>query len=167
MTDPDLHDDPAEEARTFWRAQLAAAEARLSEDPNDRDAHRVRIQAGVASGSIAGPIAAMTHHLDTFPEDAEAWNLLSAYFLMSNQPEAALAASDRALSLSPEQQIYRYNRACAAALLGKSDDALRDLARAIDCDIDLREFARDDESLVVLRSRSEFQKLVGDAEPPR
>jgi hypothetical protein len=54
-----------------------------------------------------------------------------------------------------------YNEACVLALKGRSDEALRRLARAIELDSSLRGEAAEDEDLASLRGEDAFRSLLG------
>jgi tetratricopeptide (TPR) repeat protein len=53
-----------------------------------------------------------------------------------------------------------YNRACYYALLGKSDDALKDIEQAVKLFSQNRFFAKDDPDLVSLKNSPQWKKIV-------
>ena len=57
-----------------------------------------------------------------------------------------------------------YQRACAWAGLGETENALRDLRQAVAISEVLRQHARAEEMFVPLREMERFQELVGRAE---
>jgi predicted Zn-dependent protease len=146
-----------------WTRIRQRAQQALKRQPDDVGASRQQVQATVALGEAASPPELMGAHLARHPEDAHGWNLQCAYLLAAGRLEEALEASASALHLAPAEHIFAYNRACALALLGRADEALADLARAIACDAELAGLARDDDSFATLRHRPAFTKLVAGA----
>lgn len=68
---------------------------------------------------------------DALPrEDDVFWARAAANLLADAQPEASLAAIDRALFLRPGHRVYHHNRAAALAALGRHEEARRALAAA-------------------------------------
>lgn len=70
---------------------------------------------------------------------------------------------DRAQSVIDEEPAYPellYNVACSESLLGRVDDALDHLRRAVDLLPELGGFAREDEDLVALRDLPAFTEIT-------
>lgn len=63
---------------------------------------------------------------------------------------------DEALARRPDHPATLYNLACAEALAGRADDALRHLRRALELRPDLADRAREDGDLASLRGRSDW-----------
>jgi hypothetical protein len=53
-----------------------------------------------------------------------------------------------------------YNVACSEALLGRTDDALDHLRRAVELMPEIRRFASEDEDLAALRDEPAFTELI-------
>ncbi|MFA0741558.1 MAG: hypothetical protein DFNUSKGM_001669 [Candidatus Fervidibacter sacchari] len=60
----------------------------------------------------------------------------------------------------PDQAVLHYDLACYLALLGKREDALKALERALQLDASLKELAKKDDDLKSLRNDPRFEKLV-------
>lgn len=143
-----------------WQAKLDSAEAALRDDPDSRDAGRQRAQAigGLGRGDEA--FALLKTHVARFADDGRAWDLLCAYLCDQKRYAAAIEAGSHAVAHS-DSLIPHYNRACAHALAGNTEQALDDLRIAIPCDEWLCGHAREDESFAALRQTAEFRAIVG------
>ena len=74
---------------------------------------------------------------------------------------ADLATSyDLALSIRDNSPVIWYNLACARARLGRADDAVSALARALDLGFNQRDLMRTDSDLDSLRDRKDFKELL-------
>jgi len=80
--------------------------------------------------------------------------------------EDAIEDFNRAIELMPDEYEALYDRACAYSLMGRFEEALRDLEAAIKGDGKYRELAKKDEDFEKLRNDPEygarFRKLVGE-----
>ena len=142
-----------------WQAKLDSAESALRHDPDGRDAGRRRAQAIGGLGRLDEAFALLKAHVARFADDGRAWDLLSAYLCDQERYAAAIEAGSNAVVHS-DSLIPHYNRACAHALAGNTEQALDDLRIAIPCDEWLRGHAREDESFAALRDNAEFQTIV-------
>jgi tetratricopeptide (TPR) repeat protein len=86
------------------------------------------------------------------PEYLPALNHQGLFSLQAGRPAEALAAFDRGLAVRPDATGH-YNRACALARLGRTDQAFAALARALE----LEPGTRDD-----IAAESDFESLRGD-----
>ena len=77
--------------------------------------------------------------------------------------EAALRVLEDALAEHPDSALGLYNAACVEALLGRTDDALKHLEKAIGRDERYVELARGDDDFVSLRDDPRFRELVPQA----
>ena len=74
----------------------------------------------------------------------------------------ALAVARGVLHKYPGNGLALYNIACMEALLGKPDDALDHLGKALDAGPRLRENARTDDDFVSLRGNKRFEELIAN-----
>jgi quercetin dioxygenase-like cupin family protein len=74
----------------------------------------------------------------------------------------ALEVARGVLHKYPGNGLALYNIACMEALLGKSDDALAHLGRAVEAAPGLRETARTDDDFASLRGEKRFEELVAN-----
>ncbi|MEP0815199.1 MAG: DUF1028 domain-containing protein [bacterium] len=87
----------------------------------------------------------------------EAYNKLYA-----KEYGAAIEIFTRLVSLQPEEASHHYNLACALSLSGSLDEAMKELAIALEMDPDeLLPLAKEDHDLDPLREREDFRGLVG------
>jgi tetratricopeptide (TPR) repeat protein len=66
-----------------------------------------------------------------------------------------------ALERYEDKSVLLYNLACAEAMLGETDEALKHLQGAIELQPDAAEWARDDHDLASLHDDPRFTELVG------
>ena len=102
--------------------------------------------------------------LELRPDDPEAlaWKADSALEL--GEQRWALSLCDRVLEVDEENSHALYQRACAWSGLGEIENALADLAAAIQTSDTLRSHARSEEMFEPLRELPRFQELVGSDE---
>ena len=104
--------------------------------------------------------AAYREYVAAHPEDATAWLRLGLAQAHGPDPADAEAALRRAVALGADGPIDRYNVACGYALLGRKDEAIAELARAIDAGFDHPDAVASDEDLAGLRDDPRFRELV-------
>ena len=80
------------------------------------------------------------------------------------QYDKALEELQRLLEETPGDPAVLYNLACAYARLGKKEEALGHLRRAIKTDGDFRDNAKDDPDLDSLRDEPEFSAIAGQSD---
>ena len=78
--------------------------------------------------------------------------------------EAGLQADLRLMRLVPDNPTVHYNLACSLTLLGKPDEALDALERAIECGYDDAGHMVHDEDLRSLEHEFRFQRMVRSLE---
>jgi adenylate cyclase len=66
----------------------------------------------------------------------------------------------RALAADPEDSGVLYNVACSFSLMGKTEEALQCLERAVDCGFGHKSWLEHDSDFDPLRSDPRFQALV-------
>jgi tetratricopeptide (TPR) repeat protein len=71
----------------------------------------------------------------------------------------ALEFAERSLAIDPEDPMLLYNVACTYAVLGKLDDAMGCLERAVDKGFGHREWIDHDPDLNSLRDNPRFQAI--------
>jgi adenylate cyclase len=97
--------------------------------------------------------------LELYPDDARAWYLGAAALVNLGEPEQALDWVRHALALDPEDAIVLYNVACIQTLLGRFDEAIDCLERAVESFINWDWLAHDTD-LDPLRTHPRFQQLL-------
>ena len=76
------------------------------------------------------------------------------------EADRAVEYAERSLALDPEDAMLLYNVACMYSLLGKPEDALSCLERAVDKGFGHKEWIEHDPDLNPLRSDARFQSLA-------
>jgi dienelactone hydrolase len=160
----DLFDD-VEPSRDAIRSTLAFLRTNLS--PAMQEGRRARATQRLAVDRHAardwdGTIAAATEWLQNEPDQAQPLQLLGdAHYNLRHFREAA-ESYERAGDAGYYPALTSYNAACAWALVGDKERALRNLEKAYATGfISDRRMAANDPDLTSLRDDPRFQKLVG------
>ncbi|MDL0431608.1 tetratricopeptide repeat protein [Marinobacter sp. TBZ242] len=105
-------------------------------------------------------IAAYDAILDLRPDDVEALSYKADAVLEMQEPLWAISLCQRALKLAPENGHAHYQLACAYAEIGRWDDAVATLQKAIDISEAYKDDASVDPSFEQLRDHESFKKLI-------
>ncbi len=76
------------------------------------------------------------------------------------QTEDALRYVKRALAIDAEDPMLLYNSACVFAEIGKTEDAMTSLERAVDAGFGHMEWIEHDPDLEVIRGMPRFKKIL-------
>jgi tetratricopeptide (TPR) repeat protein len=74
--------------------------------------------------------------------------------------DEGLLVDQRLVRLEPEEPIVHYNLACSLALLGRADESIEELTRAVDLGYEDLEHMLKDRDLRSLRSSPRFEELA-------
>src|SRR5690554_190253 len=105
-------------------------------------------------------IAAYDQILDLRPDDVEALSYKADAVLEMREPLWAISLCQRALKLAPDNGHAHYQLACAYAEIGRWEDAVVTLERAIDISEAYRDDASVDPSFEQLQDHETFRNLV-------
>jgi len=105
-------------------------------------------------------IAAYDTILDLRPDDVEALSYKADAVLEMQEPLWAISLCQRALKLAPDNGHAHYQLACAYAEIGRWDDAVTTLGKAITISEAYKDDASVDPSFEQLRDHDSFRKLV-------
>ncbi len=105
-------------------------------------------------------IAAYDQILDLRPDDVEALSYKADAVLEMQEPLWAISLCQRALKLAPDNGHAHYQLACAYAEIGRWDDAVSTLKKAIEISEAYRDDASVDVSFDQLRDHESFRALV-------
>ncbi len=105
-------------------------------------------------------ISAYDQILDLRPDDVEALSYKADAVLELQEPLWAISLCLRALKLAPDNGHAHYQLACAYAEIGRWEDAVNTLARAIDISEAYRDDASVDPSFSPLQDHDNFRSLV-------
>ena len=123
------------------------------------EVHSLWLQASQET-SQQNKISAYDAILDLRPDDVEALSYKADAVLEMQEPLWAISLCQRALKLSPGNGHALYQLACAYAEIGRWDDAVTTLQRAINISEAYRDDASVDPSFEELREHENFRKLV-------
>ena len=98
-------------------------------------------------------------HLDMHPDDVRALYLGAQNLCRLGQQERGLEWAQRALAIDPDDSAVCYNLACIFAILGRTDQALGSLEKAISCGFGDPDIIRNDPYLNPIRSHPRFADL--------
>ncbi|MBY6192293.1 tetratricopeptide repeat protein [Marinobacter hydrocarbonoclasticus] len=105
-------------------------------------------------------IAAYDQILDLRPDDVEALSYKADAVLEMQEPLWAISLCQRALKLAPDNGHAHYQLACAYAEIGRWEDAVSNLEKAIDIAEAYRDDASVDPSFEHLHDHESFRNLV-------
>ncbi len=105
-------------------------------------------------------IAAYDQILDLRPDDVEALSYKADAVLEMREPLWAISLCQRALKLAPDNGHAHYQLACAYAEIGRWEDAVVTLEKAIDISEAYRDDASVDPSFEQLQDHETFRNLV-------
>ncbi len=105
-------------------------------------------------------ISAYDRILDLRPDDVEALSYKADAVLEMQEPLWAISLCQRALKLAPDNGHAHYQLACAYAEIGRWEDAVATLQKAIDISEAYRDDASVDPSFEQLRDHDSFRTLI-------
>jgi tetratricopeptide (TPR) repeat protein len=114
-------------------------------------------EAGTTLLAVGGAAAGQVYE----SHDWETWSPLIALFGQGRYEEF-LERGRPLVDANPGGAGF-YNLACAQSLLGRGDEAIADLGRALELDPRLVELARGDDDLATIRERPEFAEMLARA----
>lgn len=110
-------------------------------------------------------ISAYDRILDLRPDDVEALSFKADAVLEMQEPLWAISLCQRALKLAPDNGHAHYQLACACAEIGRWDDAINYLGKAIEIADAYRDDASVDPSFARLTDHKAFRELVNPENP--
>ncbi|MFC4259303.1 tetratricopeptide repeat protein [Marinobacter lacisalsi] len=105
-------------------------------------------------------ISAYDRILDLRPDDVEALSFKADAVLEMQEPLWAISLCQRALKLDPQNGHAHYQLACAYAEIGRWDDAVANLATAVEISDAYRDDASVDPSFSRLQDHQAFRDLI-------
>ena len=101
----------------------------------------------------------MEDRLELNPDDARAANLAAAFHARLGDLAKAVEYADRSLGIDPDDPMLLYNVSCTYVALGRFDDAMNCLERAVDKGFGHKEWIDHDPDLDPIRKNLRFQAL--------
>jgi tetratricopeptide (TPR) repeat protein len=135
-------------------------ERMLKAEPRDPEAHVAIGKIAFAQGDLDGAESHLRQALAIAQNDPAALYTLGLVFAKKRDQEQANAVFDRLEEAAPGKAYAPYGRAVAAALVGKSDDALKQLAVALERGIEDLGQVEKDESFAAIRASDRAPKLA-------
>jgi serine/threonine protein kinase/Flp pilus assembly protein TadD len=170
--DPKLYEAYYFYARTsFQRGDLAkAAElyeqaARLNPDDYQAVSLLVPVYHGLGRPAEAATterraLQLVEKHTESHPDDARSLYLGAGILARIGEHAKSYQWATRALAIDPEETSILYNVACVYALLGRTEDSLRCLAKVMEHGTFFKNWAAKDSDLDSLRSDPRFHALL-------
>jgi tetratricopeptide (TPR) repeat protein len=139
---------------------IAHFERALVIDPNNREAAEYLRSARAYAEKIRSDAKRLEQESRDNPEDSGVLGRLAVYYSMAGDNEKALDVLNRLLGLQPDNPDVYYNIACISAKQGKTDDALKWLADAVDRGFRNRELMQVDRDLDSIRNTPQYRSLL-------
>lgn len=150
--------------------ELKKKSARLKEAQREIDltneVHSLWLRAS-QEATPAAKIAVYDEIMRLRPDDVEALTYKADAALALKESQWALSLANRALDMEPENAHAFYQRACAYAASGYTEEALADLREAVGRSESLKIEARTDDALETLHDLPEFIELTEVADKVR
>ncbi|HET7840224.1 MAG TPA: tetratricopeptide repeat protein, partial [Terriglobia bacterium] len=99
-------------------------------------------------------------HLELHPDDGRALYFGAQALSQLGQPERAADWAKRALEMDPEDPAVLYNVGCVYSLMGKIEESVGCLEKAVDFGMGQREWFENDSDLNNIRNHPRFQALL-------
>ena len=114
----------------------------------------------------SGKITIYDQILKISPDDASALTYKADAVLELNEPQWAINLCNQALAIEEENSHAYYQMACAYALMGYPDIAMKNILQAIEINESYREDLDKEEMLISLHGLDEFRKLWHSEDSP-
>ncbi|MDH3291608.1 MAG: protein kinase [Gemmatimonadota bacterium] len=115
-----------------------------------------------AEAAYERALAAVEKHLTLRPGDARALTLGAGCLARLGRGEEGIAWTDRALAIDSTDPVVVYAAACVHAVLGRDDEALDGLERALDAGFGNKGWIRNDPDFASLREHPRFLALLAE-----
>ncbi|MBP7149833.1 MAG: DJ-1/PfpI family protein, partial [Acidobacteria bacterium] len=144
-----------------WSPEAYLARTYTLLNPSVDERGRRFQQASIAEdeGNVEQALAAFRELAQSDPADAYAWYRVGASLQRLGRLDEAIAAAERATTAPEVRAPALYNLACARALKGDKEGALRSIREAVDAGFDDFHALRTDPDLASIRSDSRFPRL--------
>jgi TolB-like protein/tetratricopeptide (TPR) repeat protein len=149
------------DAAAEWFAKAAAV------NPDDHQSRLLRVQILRGEGRIdqakaeaREAIEVVERHLEWHPDDLRALHLGAGSLILLGQVERAQRWLRRALAIDPNDSVLLYNVACNLANLGKTEEALDHLERALEQGTLSAGWMKNDKDLESLHGHPRYEALL-------
>ena len=170
--------DPKSYQAAYWFGRARMSEGKFEEAiklferaaalrPEDHEAVSMLAQAYGGAGNVVESNSArrrsmklLEQQLELTPDDARACILAGVTASVLGDSEGALRFVKRALAIDADDPMLLYNVACIYCGLGKNEDAMVSLERAVDAGFGHKEWIEHDPDLTAIRDMPRFRKIV-------
>ncbi len=137
---------------------LAASQPQRMAQSKQANLYLARIRLDHDHAAEALPLLKKAAALDRTLSDP--YDVMAEAYRKLHQWGAALTAADTAIRLSNDDSEAHFERACALARLGRRNEAIAALKRAIELNAELADSLEDEDDLKPLITLPEFKKLL-------
>ncbi len=170
--------DPKSYQAAYWFGRARMSEGKFEEAiklferaaalrPEDHEAVAMLAQSLGGSGNSVESLAArrrsiklLEQQLELTPDDARACILAGVASSILGDSEGALRYVKRALAIDSDDPMLLYNVGCIYCGIGKNEEAMTALERAVDAGFGHREWMEHDPDLEPIRAMPRFQKIL-------
>lgn len=170
--------DPKSYQAAYWFGRARQSEGKYDEAiklferaaalrPEDHEAVGMLSLALAGSGNATEAVAVrrrniklLEQQLELTPDDARACIMAGVAHSSLGDSVAALAYVKRALAIDSDDPMLLYNIACVYAEIGKPEDAMTSLERAVDAGFGHKEWIEHDPDLETIRAMPRFRKIL-------
>lgn len=170
--------DPKSYQAAYWFGRARMSEGRFDEAiklleraaslrPEDYESVGMLSQAYAGSGNkIEADAAArrlirlLDQQLELTPDDARACIMGGVSSSRLHEEEPALRYVKRALAIDSDDPMLLYNVACIYSQIGREEDAMVSLERAVDAGFGHKEWIEHDPDLALIRDMPRFKKIL-------
>ena len=103
----------------------------LKENPDNKQAQLGLARVNMNQGNLEAAETSFKELLKTSPNDPEVLDSVAQLYAEKDEWPRALALLDQAVTLDPDNDMYRYHRAVALAEFGKLPEALDDFRKVL------------------------------------
>jgi serine/threonine protein kinase/Tfp pilus assembly protein PilF len=170
--------DPKSYQAAYWFGRARMSEGKFDEAlklferasslrPEDHEAAIMLVQAHLGRGANLEAMTAskramklLEQQLELSPDDARACIMAGVQSSFLGDADSADRYVKRALAIDVDDPMLLYNVACVYSKIGKSEDAMTSLERAVDAGFGHKEWIEHDPDLGPLREMPRFKKIL-------
>lgn len=170
--------DPKSYQAAYWFGRARMSEGKFADAvklferasalrPEDQEAVGMLAQAYAGSGQPLEAIAArrrtiklLEQQLELTPDDARACIMAGVHSSVLGEADAAESYVRKALAIDADDPMLLYNVACVYASIGKIEESMTSLERAVDAGFGHKEWIEHDPDLIPLQGMARYKKIL-------
>jgi len=117
------------------------------------------VDSAIVQAAHRHAVEVIEKHLEMHPDDVRALYLGAQNLCRLGQNQRGLEWAQRALAIDPEDSAVCYNLTCIYAILGKTEEAISSLEKAIACGFGDKKIIMNDPYLNPIRSHPRYIAL--------